>query len=115
ILTTYTYGNYFALTGYLKGRMAAVDLVGSKKSKMLTEVLSSFGLILLGFIGAKYLQIDLMVNQFDVYWTYVLEGLLSLFLILGVHYYLSKKGLDLLKGMVFITIIVCSLLLVGIL
>lgn len=115
VLSTYTYGNYFALIGYLKGRMAAVDLVSSKKSKMLTEIVSSFGLILLGYIGARYLQIDLMINQFDVVWNNLIEGLLSLFLILGVHYYLSKKGLDLLKGMIFITIIVCSLLLLGIL
>lgn len=115
VISTYTYGNYFAYIGYIKGRLAAVDLVSGKMSKMLTEILSCFGLILLGFIGAHYVQIGFRFNLFDAYWTNVIEGLLSLGLILGVHYYLSKKGLDLLKGMIFITIIICGLLILGIL
>lgn len=115
VLSTYTYGNYFALIGYLKGRMAAIDLVSGQKVQMLTEVVSIFGLILLGFIGANYIQIDLRFNPYDAYWNHVLEGLVSLSLIVSVQFYLSKKGLDLLKGMIFITSIVCVLLIFGIL
>jgi len=115
ILATYSYGNYFALLGYLKGRLAAVDLVSGKHSRMFTEVLSTLGLILLGYIGANYLQIELRSNLISLNLKYFIEGLLSLGLILIVHTYLSKKGLDLLKGMIFITIIVCALLIFGIL
>lgn len=115
VLTTYTYGNYFAVLGYLKGRMAALDLVSGKRSRILTEILSTLGLILLGYIGANYSTILLRFDLFGLVWTPILERLLSLTLILTVYIYLSKKGLDLLKGMIFITTIVCALLIFGIL
>jgi len=120
LLSTYSYGYYFALLGYIKGRMAAVDLVSSKRFQMITEILSTLGLILLGTIAAQYIQINLNtsfylfenINNFSIN---LLEGLLSLSLILIAHYYLSKKGLDLLKGMILITIIICTLMVFGIL
>jgi PTS system mannose-specific IID component len=120
LLSTYTYGNYFALLGYIKGRMAAVDLVSSKRFQMITEILSTFGLILLGTIAARYIQINLntsfyLFENINNFLVNLLEGLLSLSLILIVHFYLSKKGLDLLKGMILITIIICILLVFGIL
>lgn len=115
VLTTYTYGNFFALLGYLKGRMAAVDLVSGKQSRMLTEILSTLGLICLGYIGANYSNTILGFDSLGLMWIPIVEGILSLSLILIVYIYLSKKGLDLFKGMIFITIIVCLLLIFGIL
>lgn len=121
VLSTYTYGNYFAYIGYMQGRMAAVELVSSKKFQMLTEVTSIFGLTLLGFIGANYIQLQLNQERIDFFSqlneinAHYIEGFLVLSLILIVHAYLSKKGLDLLKGMMIITLIVCGLIIIGIL
>jgi len=121
VLSTYMYGNYFAYLGYIQGRMAAVELVSSKKFQMLTEVVSIFGLILLGFIGANYIQIDLnqkrieLLSHLNELNVHLIEGFLALGLIIIVYYYLSKKGLDLLKGLILISLIVCGLILIGIL
>lgn len=121
VLSTYTYGNYFAYIGYMQGRMAAVELVSSKKFQTLTEVTSIFGLTLLGFIGANYIQLQLNQERIDFFShlneinVHYIEGFLVLSLILIVHTYLSKKGLDLLKGMMIITLIVCGLIIIGIL
>lgn len=120
LLSTYSYGYYFALLGYIKGRMAAVDLVSSKRFQMITEVLSTLGLILLGTIAAQYIQLNInagfyLFENLSNFLINLVEGLLSLSLILIVYYYLSKKGLDLLKGMIFITIIICILMVFGIL
>jgi mannose/fructose/N-acetylgalactosamine-specific phosphotransferase system component IID len=120
LLSTYSYGYYFALLGYIKGRLAAVDLVSSKRFQMITEVLSTVGLILLGTIAAQYIQLNIdtgfyLFENLSNFLINLVEGLLSLSLILIVYYYLSKKGLDLLKGMIFITIIICILMVFGIL
>jgi PTS system mannose-specific IID component len=121
VLSTYTYGNYFAYLGYIKGRMAAVELVSSKKFQMLTEIVSLLGLILLGYIGANTIQIELNQNRIELLShlnetnVQLIEGFLGLGLILVVYYYLSKKGLDLLKGLIFISLIVCALIVIGIL
>ena len=119
LTTTYIYGNYFALLGYLKGRMAAVELVSSKRFHMITEVLALFGLILLGYSAAQYIQINLNQNIINVIasesYSHLIEAVISLSLILTVYFYLSKKGLDLLKGMVVITILASVLLIFGIL
>lgn len=121
VLSTYAYGNYFTYLGYIQGRMAAVELISSKKFQMLTEVVSIFGLILLGFIGANYIQIDLnqkrieLLSHLNELNVHLIEGFLALGLIIIVYYYLSKKGLDLLKGLILISLIVCGLILIGIL
>lgn len=121
VLTTYSYGNYYAMLGYLRGRMAAAELVSSKKYQMITEVLAIFGLILLGSIAARYLQIYINLETTDIFnhlsqfVIHSVEGLLSLIIILFTHYYLSKKGLDLLKGMILITMIICALFILRIL
>lgn len=121
VISTYTYGNYFAMLGYFKGRMAAVELVSSKKYQMITEVLAIFGLMLLGTIAARYLQVSLsndsinFLNNLNQFVIHLIEGFLSLSIILFVHYYLSKKGLDLLKGMMLVTLIIAGLFIFGIL
>ena len=114
VLTTYSYGTFFAQLGYMKGRLAALDLVSGTWSKRITEITSSFGLILLGYIGANYANIP--VSQFlEGYGQVLLEGGIVLALILADYKFLSIKGLDLLKGFGFITILVSVLMILGIL
>lgn len=78
-----------------------------QKNQILTEIVSIFGLTLLGFIGANFIQLELNqerivllshLNKINVHY---IEGFLALSLTLIVHTYLSKKGLDLFKGLIF--------------
>lgn len=115
VCTTYSYGMYFALLGYLKGRMAAVDLVSNPKVRMITEIISILALMLLGFIAVNYNLISLKISSANVNFMTIIEGFLSLSLILGVYYYLSKKGLDIVRGMIFVTFFISILSIFGIL
>lgn len=67
---TYLYGWYFTWHGYRKGRYAALEIVGGKKTKILREVLTIAAMITLGAFGATVIRFpspdylaDRFVNQ----------------------------------------------------
>jgi len=56
---TYLYGWYFTWHGYRKGRYAALEIVGGKKTKILREVLTIAAMITLGAFAATVIRFPL--------------------------------------------------------
>lgn len=56
---TYLYGWYFTWHGYQKGRYAALEIVGGKKTKILREVLTIAAMITLGAFAATVIRFPL--------------------------------------------------------
>lgn len=124
-IATYTYGYYYVRMGYTLGRNAAVELLSGGKSMVgrVIEMLSIVGMFMMGIIGSQYVNVtstlsfEISGRLFDLQETLndILPGILPFLLIMGIYYYYSKKGLNVTKALLWSSIILGALAIIGIL
>lgn len=115
-------GYYFAQLGFRLGRTAATEVVGDKMQGVI-EGLSILGLFMMGILAGNYvkvsssLQFTLSGKEFVIQniLDSVIPGLLPLLTVGGVYYYFTKKGLNVTKALVGLTVILGVLAFIGIL
>lgn len=115
-------GIFFARKSYDLGENVTSILDG-KIVKVAIEILSVLGLFMMGILAGNYinisssLQFTLSGKEFvlqDIL-DQVVPGILPLAIVMGVYWYYSKKGLNVTKALVWLTIILTILAAVGIL
>jgi PTS system mannose-specific IID component len=122
-IATYTYGYYYVKMGYTMGRNAAAELLGGSAVGRIIELLSIVGMFMMGIIGANYVNVtstlsfELSGRVFDLQSTLdgILPGILPFILIMGIYYYYSKKGLNITKALIWTSILLGVLAVIGIL
>jgi PTS system mannose-specific IID component len=115
-------GYYFAQLGYKLGRNAATEMVGSRM-KAVIDGLSILGLFMMGILASSYISVksgltfSMQGKPFVIQSILdsVLPGLLPLLTVGGVYFYLVKRGLKILRVLIYLTIILAVLALIGIL
>lgn len=115
-------GYYFAQLGFKLGRSAASEMVGTKMQTAI-EVLSILGLFMMGILAANYVKVTsslaftLSGKEFVVQdiLNSVMPGILPLLTVSGVYMYFSKKGLNVTRALIGLTVILGVLAAVGIL
>lgn len=125
IFTSYSFmeGIFFNRFGYKMGRNAATEIIGGQKIGVAITYLSILGTFMTGIIGASFVNVQSSL-QFEISgnsWAIqeildgILPGILPLSVILGVYFYFEKKGLNPLKAILYITVILGALAAIGIL
>lgn len=115
-------GYYFAQLGFSLGRSAANEIVGSKMQGII-DGLSILGLFMMGILAASYVKVasplafnisgkDFVIQ--DILDS-ILPGLLPLVTVGGVYLYFVKKGLNVTKALLGLTVILGVLAAIGIL
>jgi len=112
-LITYTYGYYFLKMGYGLGRESISVLLGGEKLKALITGLSTLGLFMMGVLTSNYVSVSTPLK-----WTIsgkafelqgildkILPGMLPLLTVLLIYWYFTKKGLKVLKVLLWMVII----------
>ncbi|CAM3689127.1 PTS system mannose/fructose/sorbose family transporter subunit IID [Erysipelothrix urinaevulpis] len=115
-------GYYFAQLGFKLGRTAATEVVGEQMQSVI-EGLSILGLFMMGILAGNYVKVSsslaftLSGKEFVIQEILdsVLPGLLPLLVVSGVYYYFSKKGLNVTKALIGLTVILGALAFIGIL
>lgn len=115
-------GYYFAQLGFGLGRSAANELVGAKVQGII-EGLSILGLFMMGILAASYVKVssalsfNLSGKDFIIQdiLDSVLPGLLPLVTVGAVYLYFVKKGLNVTKALVGLTVVLGVLAAIGIL
>jgi PTS system mannose-specific IID component len=116
-VATFLYGNYFTKLGYRLGRTAASEITGGKSMKKITNGLSILGLFMMGILAASYIKVSsplvwtISGKKFELQSILdsILPGLLPLLTVLGVYTYFDKKGLNITKALVVLSIILAIL------
>lgn len=115
-------GYYFAQLGFGLGRSAAGELVGTKMQGII-EGLSILGLFMMGILASSYVKVSsslaftlsgkefVIQNILDS----VMPGLLPLITVGAVYFYFVKKGLNVTKALIGLTVILAVLAGIGIL
>lgn len=122
-LATFIYGYYFTKMGYTLGRNAAKELLAGERVKTVIDALSVLGLFMMGILAGSYvkvytsLEFTISKKEFVIQdiLDSILPGLLPLLTVLGVYIYFDRKGLNITKGMIYLTITLVVLSAVGIL
>lgn len=115
-------GLFFTRQGFKMGRKASELLTGSAVQSVI-ETLSILGLFMMGVLAASYvkvtssLQFTLSGKEFILQEILdkVLPGLLPLCVVSGVYFYFVKKGMNVTKALIGLTVILAILGFVGIL
>lgn len=115
-------GYYFAQLGFRLGRTAATEVVGDKMQGVI-EGLSILGLFMMGILAGNYVKVTsslkftLSGKEFVIQEILdkVAPGILPLVVVGGVYYYFSKKGLNVTKALIGLTVILGALAFIGIL
>ena len=105
-------GYYFARLGFRMGRTAAQEMVGARM-KSIIDGLSILGLWMMGILAQSYITVSsslkftLAGKPFVIQSILdgILPGLLPLLVVGGVYFYFEKKGLKILRALVYLTII----------
>ena len=115
-------GYYFSQMGFKLGRTAATEVVGTKVQSMI-EILSILGLFMMGILAARYVSVsssltfELSGKEFviqDVL-NSVMPGILPLLTVSGVYLYFTKKGMNVTRALIGLTVILGVLAGIGIL
>ncbi|AEB06801.1 PTS system IID component, Man family [Coriobacterium glomerans PW2] len=115
-------GWYFANLGFKLGKSAATEIVGTQM-QVIIEALSILGLFMMGILAANYvtvassLSFTLSGKEFviqDILNT-IMPGLLPLLTVGGVYLYFVKKGMNVTKALLGLTLVLGVLAAVGIL
>lgn len=122
-LATFIYGYYFTKMGYTLGRNAAKELLAGEKVKTVINALSVLGLFMMGILAGSYVKVysslkfTISDKEFVIQdiLNSILPGLLPLVTVLAVYFYFDRKGLNITKGMIYLTITLVVLSAVGIL
>ncbi|MFM1581862.1 PTS system mannose/fructose/sorbose family transporter subunit IID [Helcococcus bovis] len=115
-------GLFFARQGFTMGRNAT-NLVSSKGIQKTIETLSILGLFMMGILAGNYVKVsssltfDISGKEFILQETLdkILPGVLPLAVVAGVYWYFNKKGLNVTKALLWLTLILAVLAGVGIL
>lgn len=115
-------GLFFAKQGFKMGRNAT-NLVASTGIQKSIETLSILGLFMMGILAGNYvkvtssLEFDISGKAFVLQETLdkILPGILPLAVVAGVYMYFNKKGLNVTKALLWLTLILAILGAVGIL
>ena len=105
-------GYYFAQLGFRLGRTAASEVVGTKM-QVIIEALSILGLFMMGILAANYVKVSsslsftLSGKQFVIQdiLNNIMPGILPLLTVGGVYFFFTKKGLNVTKALVGLTLI----------
>lgn len=105
-------GYYFAQLGFKLGRSAANEVVGTKM-QVIIEALSILGLFMMGILAANYVKVSsslsfvLSGKKFVIQdiLNSVMPGILPLLVVGGVYFYFTKKGLNVTKALIGLTLI----------
>ena len=122
-ILTYLYGLYFTKFGFRLGRTAASEIIGGRNIRKIIDGLSVLGLFMMGILAASYVKVTSTLS-----WTIsgkefilqelldkILPGVLPLVTVLGVYFYFSKKGLQITRALVGLSVILGVLAAIGIL
>lgn len=115
-------GYYFAQLGFKLGRTAATEVVGTKMQNII-EALSILGLFMMGILAANYVKVTsalsfkLSGKEFVIQdiLNGVMPGLLPLITVGAVYFYFVKKGLNVTRALIGLTVILGVLAAVGVL
>lgn len=105
-------GYYFAQLGFRLGRTAANEVIGTKM-QVIIEALSILGLFMMGILAANYVKVSsslsfsLSGKKFVIQdiLNSIMPGILPLLVVSGVYFYFTKKGLNVTKALIGLTII----------
>lgn len=122
-ISTFVYGFYFTKMGYGLGRNAAKELLVGQRIKTVINALSVLGLFMMGILAGSYVKVSssLVLHLPDKDFVVqdildsILPGLLPLLTVLGVYFYFDKKGFNITKGLLWLTLILIVLAVTGIL
>ncbi|MDV7824400.1 PTS system mannose/fructose/sorbose family transporter subunit IID [Enterococcus gallinarum] len=106
-VVTYLYGRAFVHFSYRLGRQAARELIAGTRANLIMKALtiqSSLSFVL----SEREFALQSILDS-------ILPGILPLSLVMGLYFYFEKKGLNVLKGMLLLTVIVGLLAAIGIL
>ena len=115
-------GYFFASQGFSMGRRAS-ELLTSNTMQNLINVLSILGLFMMGVLAANYVKVTSSLaftisgKEFVIQDTLdtVFPGLLPILTVFGVYGYFVKKGMNVTKALIGLTVILGILGAVGIL
>lgn len=115
-------GYYFAQLGFKLGRTAANEVIGTRMQTII-EALSILGLFMMGILAAKYVNVSsafsftLSGKKFVLQEILngVMPGILPLLTVGGVYFYFARKGLNVTKALIGLTVILGVLAGIGIL
>ncbi|MBO0455713.1 PTS system mannose/fructose/sorbose family transporter subunit IID [Enterococcus hulanensis] len=115
-------GYYFAQLGFKLGRTAASEMVGTKMQGII-DGLSILGLFMMGILAANYVKVSsslaftLSGKEFVIQdiLNNVMPGILPLVVVGGVYAFFTKKGLNVTRALIGLTVILGILAALGIL
>ena len=115
-------GVFFARQAFVMGRNAT-GLMGSSGVQTAIDTLSVLGLYMMGILAGNYVKVSSSLKfaisgkEFIIQdiLDSVLPGLLPLAVVMGVYWYYNKKGLNVTKALLWLTLILIVLAGVGIL
>lgn len=123
VVLTFTYGYYFTELGYRLGRSAVVEIVSGARIRKIIDGLSVLGTFMMGILAASYVTVNTSLK-----WTLsgkqfvlqdildkVLPGLLPLLTVMLVYWYFSRKGLKIVKVLLWLIVIFAVLGFTGLL
>ncbi|WP_338451168.1 PTS system mannose/fructose/sorbose family transporter subunit IID [Niallia oryzisoli] len=122
-IATFIYGYFFTKMGYGLGRNAAKELLAGQKVKTAIDALSVLGLFMMGILAGSYVKVytslkfTISEKEFVIQdiLNSILPGLLPLLTVLAVYLYFDKKGFNITKGMIYLTVTLVILSAIGIL
>ena len=115
-------GYFFARQGFSMGRQAS-ELLTSNTMQNVINVLSILGLFMMGILAANYVKVTSSLaftisgKEFVIQDTLdtVFPGLLPILTVFGVYGYFVKKGMNVTKALIGLTVILGVLGAIGIL
>ena len=113
IIGNYIYGFYFLKVGYKLGLNAATKILSGNIMKYTLTGLSILGLFMMGVLTASYVsvsspltwEISGKVFELQAILDSVFPGLLPIAVVMGVYFYFEKKGLNVLKALLWLVVI----------
>ncbi|WP_434629395.1 PTS system mannose/fructose/sorbose family transporter subunit IID [Thermoanaerobacterium thermosaccharolyticum] len=123
VALTFAYGYYFTELGYRLGRSAVVEIVSGTRIRKIIDGLSVLGTFMMGILAASYITVStplkwtLSGKQFVLQEILdkVLPGMLPLLTVLLVYWYFSRKGLKIVKVLLWLIVILAVLGFIGLL
>lgn len=116
-------GLTFTRMGYSLGTSAASEIVTGQRAKSIVDGLSIVGMSMMGVLVANYVKISATLswsdfageNSLQSTLDSILPGLLPFVTVMGLYWYYTRKEFNVLKAVIFLTIILGGLAAVGIL
>lgn len=122
-IITYLYGRAFVIFSYRVGRQAAKELLAGAKAKGIIKGLTILGMFMMGVTAANFVRIQSSLEftiservfSLQGILDSILPGILPLSLIGFLYVYFEKKGLNVLRGMLIVSVILGVLAAIGLL